>query len=270
MRGAVFGAVALTSLLGPHARAEPVAKASCARAHERAQVERQAGHLLASREALAFCAQRTCPVLAKSDCSGWLVEVDAAIPTIVVEARADGKLADDVLIVLDGVVVLTRGGDGTALSLDPGVHTLRFEHHGSRSVEREIRVVVGEKNRRVSVDLEREAELAPAGAPSAAPPRASTGDQGPSVDVTPPRPPARRAPPVIAYSFAAVAAAGVGAFAYAGSKGVAEENRLRDRCAPSCDRGDVQGVVTAYLVADIALTAALVAAGISAWLFLSR
>jgi hypothetical protein len=256
-------------VLAASARAQqPVDKEACATAYEKAQVERKAHKLVAAHASLTYCAQKGCPAIARHDCTTWLAEVDAALPTVVFEIRQDGKLVRDVRVSIDGSVVLERVEDGATLPIDPGAHSLRFDRPGSRSVTQEVIIVQGAKSRLLSVTLEAETTT-----PSTAPP--PTSSSAPSKGEPPERErtPSTRpepGPPILAWIFGAVAIGGVASFAGFGLRGVSEEDKLRRECAPTCGQENIDFVDRMYLIADISLGIGLVAAGISAYFFIAR
>ncbi len=245
-------------------------KASCAAAHERGQIERKDGRLLAARESFAYCAQRTCPALARSDCTSWLAEIDAAIPTLVLAATLDGKAVHDMRVLVDGAVVLEHADSGATLSVDPGARRLRVELAGAKARESAVVVASGEKNRAVVVDLV--SEQAPEPPPPPVEPRPSPTERpsapSPKPSDEPATAPRRSAVPAIVAGGASIA--GFTVFAVLGLRGVAEENRLRRDCKPSCDPHDVDALVTGYHVADVALLVGIAAAGVAAVLYLTR
>ncbi|HEY2516347.1 MAG TPA: hypothetical protein VGI39_35995, partial [Polyangiaceae bacterium] len=96
-------ATPLFALLPSAARAEPEGvKSACVRAYESSQVLRQQGHHLDAREALRVCAREECPVLVRTDCANWLVDLEEALPSIVVHATTDGVERNDVTVLVDG------------------------------------------------------------------------------------------------------------------------------------------------------------------------
>jgi len=249
------------------AGAQPVDKEACANAYEKAQVDRKAHRLVAARTSLAYCAQKHCPAIARHDCTTWLAEVDAALPSVVFEIKQEGKLVRDVRVSIDGSVALEKVEDGAAVPLDPGAHSLKFERPGSRSVTQEVIIVQGAKSRLLSITLEPDAHGAPRPAP--APSSSGTSNGGEPADrAATPEPSSK--PPILAWVFGAIAVGGVAGFAGFGLRGVSDENMLRRDCAPECSQRRIDFVDTMYLVADISLGVAIVAAGVSAYFFIAR
>jgi len=128
----------------PSVRAED--KAACLDATAKGQSLRDAHRLLEAREQFRLCAQASCPAVLRHDCAAWLNELEPVIPTIVLSMK-DGAGADvlDARVTLDGralVDTLT----GTAITVDPGPHSFRFERRDGAAVEQQVLVGEGQKN----------------------------------------------------------------------------------------------------------------------------
>ena len=127
-------------------------KQACAEAAQEAQSLRDAAKLSAAREKLLFCAREACPKVVRGDCASWLDEVDRAMPSVVVQARdpagrdLDGKLFVDDRLVKPGLT-------GEAVVLDPGKHRIAVVTSGGRRIQQSIVVALGEKHRRVLLEL---------------------------------------------------------------------------------------------------------------------
>jgi hypothetical protein len=122
----------------------------CVDAFGRAQTLQRSGQLVAARRELITCGASECPEVVKSKCVVWLEDVDHAMPSVVVAAR-DG--ARDIIVArvhVDGVLLRERL-DGTAIELDPGVHSLVVEHEGR---QRELRIVLREGEKRRPVEIQ--------------------------------------------------------------------------------------------------------------------
>src|SRR5439155_22282912 len=124
---AIF-AVAITALAAaPRAEADP-AKTVCVHGAEEGQRLRAQGKLREARDAFTACASERCPALVRSDCSGWLAEVEAGLPTVGVRAApAEDQTRElyDVEVQVDGVTLTTRL-DGRDLPVNPGEHHFAF------------------------------------------------------------------------------------------------------------------------------------------------
>jgi hypothetical protein len=147
--------------------APPVA---CDDSYVHAQRLRKEAKLIEAREELRVCARPACPNLMVNDCTRWLEEVDASIPSVVPLATDEqGVNLVDVKLSIDGVP-RSSSLDGTAIDLDPGPHKFTFELASRPVSETTVLVAIGEKNKRVAVTLE--------GPPiSAAPPHTSMSAQ---------------------------------------------------------------------------------------------
>jgi hypothetical protein len=238
--------VLAVQLGAPAARAQD--KSACVAAHEAAQEQRRAGSLRAARASLDECARESCPALVRRDCAGWLDEVAAATPSIIVEVRdAAGRETLDVVLLLDGVQVAERL-DGRAIDIDPGEHTVGVRARDGKALEEKVVLREGERRRRVALSF------APPVAP--APPR----------PVTPA--PVRPSPSPWAWVLGGVALAGAGSFATFAILGRSEQDDL-EQCRPDCDPAALDPMRRDYLVADISLVVAVLAAAGSTVLFLS-
>jgi len=154
------------------ARAAGPTKEQCVEANDSAQDLRQAGKLRQARQSLAVCASATCPAVVRDDCVQRLADVDAAMPTLILEATdlAGNDLAA-VSVTMDGQPFADRL-DGTQRPLDPGEHRFVFDAPGLPSTEKRLVIREGDKARHERVVLgtpaqapERVAPIAPA-APS--------------------------------------------------------------------------------------------------------
>jgi hypothetical protein len=229
----------------------PERKIACADAYERAQLRRNERKLRSARADLVSCLQ-VCPAMVRPDCLRWLGEVDADLPTVVFEAR-DGRANEifDVRVRVDREPLVERL-DGGALPVDPGVHTFLYERDG-QAREQVVTVREGEKNRKLMVTFEGHDGSAPGG----------------SFRSTPAPIPTRPVPPA-AYVAGAAALLGFGGFVWFGATGLSQRNELAATCSPHCPLDEVAQVRTRYIVADVCLGAAAIAAGVAVWLYLSR
>jgi hypothetical protein len=236
------------------ARADEVA--TCVKASEAAQSLRDEGKYKRAREQLLVCTRDACPSVVRKDCAGWLSEIDASMPSVVVSARdASGKDLVDVKVTLDGQP-LTDKLDGKPVTIDPGKHALRYEATGSPAVEEEIVMHAGEKNRALNVRLGAPAGPAPSPAsPSEASPRADTGG---------------RVPPAVAFVLGGIGLVAIGSFAYFGLTGKNDVSDLRSTCAPACDQDKVDKARAKLIIADISLGVGIVALGVATYLLIAN
>jgi hypothetical protein len=235
-------------------QADEPSKATCLQAYEGSQENRKAQALRAAHQQLLVCASDACPPIVRTDCIHWLAEVEAALPSVVLEAKGPGGPLFDVTVRLDGAP-LVHQLDGRPIEIDPGLHTLSFERAGSPTQEQKVIVREGEKNRLVSADW----TPAPAPVPQ--------GPLGPSPQV-----PMERPVPVSVYVVLGVAALGFIDFAVAGSLGFAKQKELEKSpsCAPFCPGNDVRYVKTMYAVGDVGLAVGVAGVVTSGILLLTR
>jgi hypothetical protein len=220
--------------MGPHSRPIDANKAACASAYEAAQEERIKKQLTAARAHLVTCGATTCPAGMQRECIGWLSEVDAALPTVVVRAWVAGRETTDVRVLVDDHEVAAHL-DGSAVPLDPGLHVFRFEHAGDAPIEESYVVAEGHK-------------LAPIEARFTA--------------IAAPR---RIGWPV--WVAAGTSAAGFASFVAFGAAGLVEYEHLHGTCSPNCAKSDSNDVKTRFAIADVSLGVGVVAAGVAAALF---
>jgi hypothetical protein len=234
--------VAVAGLHPAAARADDT-KAACVRSYEEAQRLRLGGDLLASRVELGVCSRDACPEIVRRDCVTWIREVEGAIASVIVSARApDDTDRPDVRVLVDGVLAQPRL-TGTALEVNPGQRLFRFEPRDAPPIEMPVLITTGEKNRLLRVTI-------PAKAPAPAPKRASI-------------------PPLsIAFGALGIASAGTGlALDLVGSASLRD---LHSGCAPRCARSDVDATRTKIIVGDTLLGVGIVAMGAAVIYWLTR
>jgi hypothetical protein len=283
MRRPLLALMIASGLFAANAAADE--KDVCVRAVEHAQVVRLDSKLLEAREGFTTCSRAVCPAAIRRDCTRWLTEVEASLPSVILQAVwVDGREARGTTVLVDGKPVATDMG--RAVALDPGEHAFRFEVAGAAPFETRNVLREGDKNRILRVTL---TPLAPTLAPyqnapvtvptppewtSDAPtPLASTGSEifrsVPPVEGSAAT--TRRAPvPLVAYVLGGVALAGLGGLAYLGLKGTNQLDNLRSTCGHDCNPSDVNGARNQILAGDILGAVGLVAAGIAVWLTLAR
>lgn len=286
VRAASLALAALVLLVATERRAgatDDKDKEVCIRAVEHAQVARLDGKLLEARAGFVTCARAVCPDAIRQDCTRWVTDVDASLPSVVFEAVwADGRDATGTRVLIDGKP-LADHEPGRAVILDPGEHTFHFEVTGATPVETRNVIREGEKNRIIRATF---TPSAPAPAPASAttqPPDtsassvpASAGTAAPAnlwQPVPPPEQPAHRPIPIAAYVLGGVALASFGAFAYLGLDGTSRLDAMRsgaNPCAPWCKADSVSSARNEVLAGDILGFAGLAAAGVATWLALAR
>lgn len=157
-------------------------KQACATAAEDAQQLRMDAKLRAARDRLLSCSRPECPATVLRDCSQWMNEVAALMPTVVLGARdAQGRDVLSARVSIDGVVVAS-GLDGKTIEVDPGTHTFRFEAEGT-ATEQVVLIREGEKGRLVSVILDAASATpaTPATTPASQPARGETPEGDASI-----------------------------------------------------------------------------------------
>jgi hypothetical protein len=175
------------SLFAPTSRAADPTMADCLGASETSIKLRSAHHLRESRQQLLECAALTCPLEVRSECERRLVGVNAAIPTLVFEAKdAAGNDLSAVSVSMDGKPLADRL-EGTAISLDPGSHSFHFEAVGHGMVDKSFVLHEGEKDRRERIVFGAVAAPGVTGVASraqdqAVPPKAADGSSPASAD----------------------------------------------------------------------------------------
>jgi hypothetical protein len=245
-------ALGLALLVARRASADPP-KAACVHAAEEGQRLRAESKLREARESFTACAAERCPALIRSDCSGWLAEVEAAVPTVVIRAipaESQGRELYEVEVRVDGVVQTSKL-DGRELPVNPGEHHFSFSAPGRVPAEDDIVIRVGEKHRLLTVSL------------------FSVNPPPPPVIVKPviPAPPPPRvgtAAKVLLIGGGVALAGGIAL----GTTGLLKERSLRRTCAPNCDPDDVDSARLTLRLADVSLlvgAAAVAAAGVLIW-----
>jgi len=208
------------------------AKAACVDAFTAAQRLRDVGKLVAARAELMFCSLQPCPELLRNECVPWLEQVTLAIPTIVVAAKdTQGNDTVAVRVKVDDQVA-AKLLDGRPIMIDPGPHTLTFEHEGERPIEQAIIVRQGELNRRVEVDF---SIFRPTwGAPAAHTDKPTAVAPTPAVQIS-------RPIPVLVPTMFAVAAGTAVIGTITGAFSLVRANQLETECASaaSCSQDDI-------------------------------
>ncbi len=228
-------------------RARADEKLACVAAADAAQQQRSAGKLRQARASLHICAREVCPAIVKSDCTQWLAEVEASVPTIVLRAQDPrGQDVGDVKVQLDGVPIADKI-DGLPIEIDPGPHVLTGERAGSKKLRQDIVIRTGDRNRTIALLLE----------------------DIPAIVVPPPpeTPPVRTNTLAWVFTGVAVAAAGTGTFF--GVRVLSEVNTLKKTCVGPCTDAELDPVRTKQNIADVSFAVALLSAGAATYFFLS-
>jgi hypothetical protein len=249
---------------GPAPAASPD-KAACVRALDDAQRLRSQKKLTQARAELVTCASEGCPQVVREDCARSLLEVDGALPTVVLSATGDGGAdVTDARVSIDGVQVLDKL-DGRARAVDPGTHVFKFERPGHEySVT--LLILEGEKNRQVVAKL----GAPPPASSSSAPPPAASGALAPT---PPPVAGEERAPlPIVPIVLAGVGAGALGSALYFRLRADGDADDLRASCAPACDASQRDALSEKLVIANVSLGIGLgaIAAAAVTWVLSSR
>jgi hypothetical protein len=211
-------------------------RAACIGAYVGAQSARNSGHLIEAAQKLAACTHAECPGMIRRDCTGWLDEVDRAIPSVVLSIRDDQ--GEDVRVregLIDGHVVSI---DGRGLSLDPGSHAVEIRLADGAVHEERILVSEGEKERPVRIIVRSASRAA-----------------------------VRSRSPLAPLVLGGIAIVGLGVGSYFGVRGVADRSSLG--CDVDCTSSNYASVNREFVAADVALGVGIVAAGaaLALWLW---
>ncbi len=214
----------------------------CVSASTAAQQEQKNGSYLAAKRQLEVCANPQCPSVVQSDCTKWLAEVLATMPSLVVVARLDGVDQRQARVLLDGHLWQAELS-GRPEDLEPGQHELTVTV-GTQTRFQKLLVNVGEKNRLVVFEF-----------------ATVVSDAAPSIET-------RRRFPLVPVVLSTVALAGVTTFAVLGLSGrIGLDALLKQECAAtkSCAPSAVAELQRRFLIADLALGAGVVAAAFATW-----
>lgn len=239
-------------------------KRACVAASDEAQKLRDERKLVKAREQMLLCARDACPSVIRKDCSQWLTEVEASLPSVTLSARDSG--GHDIAaahVTLDGAV-LTDKLDGKAIFVDPGPHTFKFEVEGKPAVEQQTVVREGERNRAVTAQFSGGEAV-----PVAAPP---VHDNTP-----PPNEPEHKKTPVVGYAVTGIGVLALGGAAVFWLTGKGAVSDLKNGCGVPfagqttghCQQGDVDAAKTKLLVGDILAGVGIVAVGVGVYMILT-
>jgi hypothetical protein len=122
-------------------------KEECANAYVAAQTQRISHELLSARATLSVCARAECAPFMRGqlvrDCSQWLTDVNARIPTVVISLRTpSGEPPTDTQIFVDGAG--PKAPDAAPIEVNPGQHVFTFKN-ARETVEKIVTVLEGTK-----------------------------------------------------------------------------------------------------------------------------
>jgi hypothetical protein len=249
---AVAGTLAVTS-----SRAD--VSGDCIAAAEQAQPLQHNGKFRAALDRLHACTRPQCPALIRSDCTKWLAEVEATMPTIVVHATDQaGADLTDVRVLVDGELVASSV-DGRDIPIDSGPHVLRFERAGSDAVEQRLVADVGAQHRLVSVTLSATAapqHLAATAATSEAQAPSPGAEHGPRRSMVVP----------LVFGGVGVVAAAVGGVLW--GIGLSQCPSNLESSGSSCTQHQLDGAHASLVAGDVLVSVggAAIVAGLILWL----
>jgi hypothetical protein len=194
-----------------------------------------------------------CPGPIKSDCGKWLTEVDRDAPTVVFGAKNDKGDLTDVKVTMDGISVQDKL-DGKPVLVDTGEHTFKFTTSDGQTQEQKVVLRAAEKARPVLVTF------GGGGTPTTGTTTTGTtggDDKGGGGSL------------VLPIALGVVAVAGITIFAIEGLSGKSDVDSLQT-CKPHCAESAVDSARTKLIIADISLGVGVVAAAVSAYLFITR
>jgi hypothetical protein len=243
---AVFALVAAYSGI---AAATPTSD-QCADSAEHGQAEWKLGHLLVARSELRICGISKCPRVVRDDCTTWVGQLDAAIPTVLFVAR--NERGEDVLplkVTVDGHPVPSLA---TALELDPGSHVARFDDGRHPPQTRTFILREGEKRRTIEVQFAEPAAPEPAPAPLPTP--------------------SARPTPASTWIFGGIGVAALAGFAVVGLTGLERFHDLQDECRHTrvCSADEIGWTRAQLWIADGLGVAGIAALALAGYMYLAR
>jgi hypothetical protein len=241
-----FGLAVALAVLAPKVAAADDAKERCVAAYEDAQRLRKAADLTGAREKLSICANDACPELARQDCTTWLREVDASMPTIIVSARDEaGTDIETFRVIVDDQLLPVRAG--LATEVNPGAHRLRIEADGFSNYEAPLVANEREKGRLIRATLHpKAASVLVVTTPTVTKPTTDVTADAPSW----PWP----------YAAGAVALGFLTVGIVYDAIGSSDLQHLRNTCAPNCAQAQLDSVKNSMAIGDGLLVAGLVTA----------
>ena len=240
------GAAAALLFVYGHASSQGT-KNECVTEAYQGQRLRDAGDLAAARAVLRRCVAATCPAMVVNDCSTWLAQVEARIPTVVLAAHdPSGRDLLHVRVMVDDRLMATEL-DGISVAVNPGPHRFLFTGDSGAVGEASIIAHEGEKDRIVSATL--------------APAHLDAGARSHEAGVS-------RAALIVG----GVGVAAIGTFAGFGIVGESERTTLENGCATthSCSAAAVDSAQTKLIVADVSLGVGVLALASAAYLWFTH
>ncbi|MCW5833420.1 MAG: hypothetical protein KIS78_13540 [Labilithrix sp.] len=238
----------------------------CTSSYEHAQVMMkpspgQPARLVQAREQLHTCLRSGCKDWMVADCSRWLPEVDARIPTVVFSARNTAKRdLIDVRVTTPGGEELAARLDGRAIEMEPGEQSFVFVGPDGVKVERHVLVREGEKAQSVAAVFDATAEELAALSPA-------TGTTAPAVDRGPRT--STSTLQYVGYGAAGAGVIGLGVGAVFGVSALMKKGDANCDASGECDDPHLSDARSAARTATIGFIAGgvLLAGGLSLVLF---
>lgn len=256
--GWLAGVALLTAMAPGSASAAPTSapsKAACIEAYKSSQELSRSGALTKARSAALVCARAPCPAVLQKDCADWVADIQQRVPTVIVVLHDEG--GRDVAVArveVDGVEVATRL-DGRPIEVDPGEHKVQVTAEGRPPLELSIIAREREKGREVLFSFE--------------PPKTASPLLVPLEGAGPEDKPRARPLPWTFWAATGVSGAALAGFGVFGASGLALRGDL-DACRPNCSQERIDHGQSTFLVADVALGVAVVAAGIATFIYVTR
>src|SRR5580658_80361 len=135
--------------LGLVSRAEAASPstAECLAAADSSIQLRDQHQLRAARTQMLVCASPSCPSAIQTECLRRVDQINAAVPTVVFEAKDPaGNDLTNIKVDIDGQPLVDRL-DGSAVALDPGEHHFHFTAPGGVGADKTIVIHESEKDR---------------------------------------------------------------------------------------------------------------------------
>jgi hypothetical protein len=139
--------VSATFGLAPLAEAANPSTGECVAAADSSIQLRDQHKLRAARAQMLVCASSVCPAAIQTECLRRVDQINAAVPTVVFEAKDPaGNDLTNIKVDMDGQPLADRL-DGSAVALDPGEHHFRFTAPGGIVADKTIVIHESEKDR---------------------------------------------------------------------------------------------------------------------------
>jgi hypothetical protein len=253
---AILACTAVIALPAP-AAAEPPDRPTCARAYESAQRQRRIHALKGARESLLVCSRSECPGWMRKDCTPWLGEVEAALPTIVLVVHGEGGVTrTDVRLSVDGELVAERLPP-EPIPIDPGAHVLVLEAQGAARLEEHLTLHEGERDRRVELTLVPKTEAPNAATKPVPPPPGDTQQED------------DRPVPTLAWVLGGIGLVTLGAGTYFQISGMTKRSDL-DACAPTCPTSQVSDARSVLWAGNVLLGVSVISLAAAAYVYITR